>query len=248
MHRVPLFALVLHLALHATSAAAQAPLGCPSDFELEVLELTNQARAAGTVCNGVFKPPAPPLALDVRLMEAAQLHSDDMSGNDFMSHTGTGETNPGQRISAAGYEWWGWAENVAAGQMTPVEVVNAWIASTSGHCEALMDPDYEHLGVGYASSLSSTYVHYWTQNFATPSWAESILGPETECPECSDGMDNDGDGRVDHPEDLQCISGSDEGEAGGGRPSCGLGPEFAGILFLLGSLREGISRRRNSCP
>jgi uncharacterized protein YkwD len=59
------------------------------------------------------------LAADSRLHDAALSHSDDMSVNDFFSHTGSGGTNAGQRASAVGYDWnqpgGGWGENIAAG-------------------------------------------------------------------------------------------------------------------------------------
>ncbi len=55
--------------------------------------------------------------------------------------------------------------------------------------------------------------------------------------ECSDGIDNDGDGRIDFPDDPQCESASDDSEAdgaGGGRLA------FTGtnllLTFLVGSL------------
>jgi len=70
-------------------------------------------------------------------------------------------------------------------------------------------------------------------------------------PECSDGIDNDGDGRVDFPNDPQCSSRSDDSEAGAraaGLPFSGadvLGIVLAGALALAGGL---LLRRRGELP
>lgn len=59
------------------------------------------------------------LTADNRLHEAALTHSNDMSANDFFSHTGSDNSNAGQRMLSAGYNWnqpgGGWGENIAAG-------------------------------------------------------------------------------------------------------------------------------------
>ena len=70
--------------------------------------------------------------------------------------------------------------------------------------------------------------------------------------ECSDGIDNDGDGRVDFPDDPQCESAQDDSEADGARqaglPFSGanvLGMALAGLLALAGGL---LLRRRGELP
>ncbi|HBA65611.1 MAG TPA: hypothetical protein DCZ48_05415 [Methylococcaceae bacterium] len=59
------------------------------------------------------------LIADSRLHEAALAHSNDMSANDFFSHTGSDNSNAGQRMLSASYNWnqpgGGWGENIAAG-------------------------------------------------------------------------------------------------------------------------------------
>ncbi len=50
-------------------------------------------------------------------------------------------------------------ENIAMGQKTPEEVVNAWMNS-EGHRANILNPNYNTIGVGYVSQGN-----YWTQEF-----------------------------------------------------------------------------------
>ena len=50
-------------------------------------------------------------------------------------------------------------ENIAMGQRTPQEVVNAWMNS-SGHRANILSKDFTHIGVGHHASGN-----YWTQQF-----------------------------------------------------------------------------------
>ncbi len=133
-------------------------------LESQVLVLVNERRAAGAVCNGVVKAPAPALTLNAQLRCAARKHSKDMGTNNFMSHTGSDGSSPWQRMNWAGYTYRNAAENVAAGYATAAAVVNGWMAS-SGHCNNIMNPSLLDIGIGYFNAPSSTYRHYWTQSF-----------------------------------------------------------------------------------
>jgi uncharacterized protein YkwD len=44
-----------------------------------------------------------------------------------------------------------WGENIAAGQATPKEVVDAWMASP-GHKANILREEFTHMGVGYTRS------------------------------------------------------------------------------------------------
>jgi uncharacterized protein YkwD len=138
-----------------------------ADYENQVLTLVNQKRAAGATCGGVYKPPVPALSVDSRLRCAARKHSKDMALNNFFSHTGSNGSTPWQRITWAGYTYSYAGENIAAGYSTPSAVVTSWMNS-SGHCNNIMSPNFKHLGVGYYYNSSSTYGHYWTQDFGAP--------------------------------------------------------------------------------
>jgi hypothetical protein len=56
------------------------------------------------------------------------------------------------------------------------------------------------------------------------------------CSACNDGVDNDGDGAIDWPDDTYCASSAGAAEAA--TDSCGLGPELAPLLALLAALRR----------
>ncbi len=136
-----------------------------SSLEIAIFNETNSRRTSPQTCNSTSYPAAPALVSDTRLREAARCHAYDMSSNNFFSHTGTGGTSVGARATAAGYVWNAIAENIAAGNSAAVAIVNQWMNSTSGHCEAIMNPTYEDIGIGYGYEVSSAYDHYSVQVF-----------------------------------------------------------------------------------
>jgi uncharacterized protein YkwD len=128
-------------------------------FVQQVVDLTNNFRAK----NGLA-----PLTLNSKLTEAAQIHTENMAVQDFFSHTGKDGSSAGDRAAKMGYDWRTLAENIAAGQRSPAEVVQAWINSP-GHRENMLNPSVKEIGVGYfflANDTGTTnYNAYWTQNF-----------------------------------------------------------------------------------
>jgi hypothetical protein len=137
-----------------------------ADFESEVIDLVNIERDAEGL---------PPLSYDADLASAARGHSEDMGLQNYFSHTGLDGRTPCDRMTDAGYSWNYCGENIAAGQPTPEDVIDAWMAS-SGHRANILNPNFCDIGVGYAYVASSTYGHYWTQNFGRRSGVSS-------CPE-----------------------------------------------------------------
>ncbi|MFD0687217.1 sigma-70 family RNA polymerase sigma factor [Actinomadura fibrosa] len=95
------------------------------------------------------------------LTAAAQKHSADMASHRKLSHTGSGGRDPGARITAAGYRWTAWAENIAAGQQTPASVMSSWMNS-SGHKANILNCTYTDIGVGRAPGPNGPW---WTQDF-----------------------------------------------------------------------------------
>nr|WP_276514143.1 CAP domain-containing protein [Actinomadura citrea] len=103
------------------------------------------------------------LTVDSRLQAAAQGHSDDMVARDFFDHTDPSGKNPGDRITAAGYRWSTYGENIAYGQRTPAAVMSAWMNS-SGHRANILNCRFKNIGVGVTLKSGTPY---WTQNFGT---------------------------------------------------------------------------------
>jgi uncharacterized protein YkwD len=131
-----------------------------------MLALVNQHRVAGATCGdrGRFAPVSA-LVWNDALTSASLVHSDDMVAANFFSHTGSDGRSAGQRMTAAGYVWRTWGENIAAGQPTVASVVAGWMNSP-GHCANLMNANFRDIGVAcVAGSSGNPYRTYWTQNF-----------------------------------------------------------------------------------
>jgi uncharacterized protein YkwD len=59
-----------------------------------------------------------------------------------------------------------WGENLAAGQRTPQAAVTAWMNSTTGHREAILNSNFTHIGIGVY--IDNTGRHHWVQLFIRP--------------------------------------------------------------------------------
>jgi uncharacterized protein YkwD len=124
----------------------------------QVVTLTNAERA---------KAGCGPLTVDATLTAVAQAHSQDMATHDYFDHNGQDGRTPFDRMTAAGYRYSTAAENIAAGQRTPQDVMTAWMNSP-GHRANILNCSLKEIGVGYATGSSSQYGVYWTQDFGTP--------------------------------------------------------------------------------
>lgn len=146
-----------------------APLGGSVPFETEVLRLTNRARTHGWNCAALREggPALPALKGFAPLDTAALAQSAGMALLGYFDHTSALDgSSPLRRVQAAGYAPSVAAENIAAGQRTPQEVVDGWLRSP-GHCHNIMG-DYSQIGVSYVERPGTKYVRYWTQVFAKP--------------------------------------------------------------------------------
>ena len=120
----------------------------------QVLTLVNAERA---------KAGCRPVRLDARLTAAATKHSQDMAKNNFFSHTGRDGSTFVTRIRREGYPA-PRSENIAAGNTTAQATMRQWMNS-AGHRRNILDCTAKDIGVGVASSPTSTYRTYWTQDF-----------------------------------------------------------------------------------
>lgn len=121
---------------------------------------------------------APPLCYNDKLILAAEVHNQDMVDNNFLSHTGSDGSKPWDRVGVQGYNWQAVAENIAAGQTSVTQVMDAWMNS-SGHRTNIQNPTYKHFGVAWDSGTNK-----WTQKFATSS-SEVCAASLTPAPSAS---------------------------------------------------------------
>jgi uncharacterized protein YkwD len=144
-----------------------------ADLEQQVLQATNERRAAGANCGseGNFGPAAP-LAMQSQLRAAARRHSWHMGEEGYFAHESPGGpcgNTPWDRIETAGYTGWtALGENIAAGYPAVQQVMDGWMGS-DGHCANIMSPSFTEIGIGYASVPGSPYTVYWTQDFGASS-------------------------------------------------------------------------------
>ncbi|MEU6548985.1 sigma-70 family RNA polymerase sigma factor [Streptomyces sp. NPDC046915] len=123
-----------------------------SDTVTQVVALVNKERAAAG-CG--------PLTEDPQLENAAQRHSDDMAARNFFDHTNPDGADPGQRITAAGYRWSTYGENIAKGQQTAQAVMDSWMNSP-GHRANILNCSFKDIGVGVHKGSGGPW---WTQDF-----------------------------------------------------------------------------------
>ncbi|MGM9924965.1 MAG: S-layer homology domain-containing protein [Bacillus sp. (in: firmicutes)] len=121
-----------------------------SDFERQVLELTNAERKK----NGLE-----PFKLDTELSKVARLKSKDMNDKKYFSHTSPTYGSPFQMMQKFGITYRTAGENIAQGYGTPAAVVKGWMNSP-GHRANILNANFTHIGIGHYGSSN-----YWTQMF-----------------------------------------------------------------------------------
>ncbi|WP_423219157.1 SafA/ExsA family spore coat assembly protein [Caloramator australicus] len=125
-------------------------------LESEVVRLVNIERA---------KVGLPPLKENWQLSRIARYKSQDMINKNYFSHYSPTYGSPFQMIESFGLRFSAAGENIAMGQRTPQEVMNAWMNSP-GHRSNILNPTYTEIGVGLAKDKAGRC--YWTQMFIKP--------------------------------------------------------------------------------
>ncbi|MCU9612022.1 CAP domain-containing protein [Caldibacillus lycopersici] len=124
--------------------------GSTSQYVQQVIDLTNQERKnAGLAA----------LKADSELNAVALKKSQDMQQNNYFSHTSPTYGSPFDMMRDFGVDYQSAGENIAQGQRTPQEVVDAWMNSP-GHRANILNAKFTHIGVGFEASGN-----HWTQMF-----------------------------------------------------------------------------------
>jgi uncharacterized YkwD family protein len=121
-----------------------------SQFEQEVVELTNAERS---------KHGLQPLQMDAELSNVAREKSRDMAASNYFDHNSPTYGSPFDMIQQFGIQYRSAGENIAKGQRSPQEVVNAWMNS-EGHRANILNDNFTHIGVGFVEQGN-----HWTQMF-----------------------------------------------------------------------------------
>jgi len=151
----------LHDVLEGTTQVAEKP------FPQEVIDRINKERTDRKL---------PALTLSTKLQQAAQTHNNvliqtDKSLTQLRNERLDGHQLPGERpllhnipltkledtkkrqdrLTAVGYRWMQGGENVGE-SATPAAQVAAWMASTEGHREQILDPGVTEIGVAHGTT------------------------------------------------------------------------------------------------
>lgn len=160
------------------SSIGESPLGHPSvlehpaeqrprdDLELALANQVNQARKRAVHCGNREFRAVPPLQPSTELASAARGHARQMARRGFFQHLDPEGRGSRERAEASGFRALV-AENLAWGQATAEQVVEAWLLSP-GHCATLMSPGHELLGIGYAEGARRKPLWVMMVGQATP--------------------------------------------------------------------------------
>ncbi|HJV17777.1 MAG TPA: CAP domain-containing protein [Bacillales bacterium] len=121
-----------------------------SKIAMQVIDLTNAERKK----NGLQ-----PLKADASLSKVAQTKTNDMESKHYFSHTSPTYGSPFDMMRDFGVTYRTAGENIAMGQPTAQQVVNAWMNS-EGHRKNILSPNYTNIGVGFTQTGN-----YWSQMF-----------------------------------------------------------------------------------
>lgn len=140
----------------------------------------NQGLAAGTI-SGAQKQP---LAWNSALGDAATAHTNWMLAADIFSHTGSGGSTLGQRLTGVSYAYNRAGENIAWTGTTGALDFNASMLQlhtslfkSSGHRTNLLDAGFKEVGIGAAAGQFTSYnAAMVTQDFGKSGAASFVTG------------------------------------------------------------------------
>ena len=122
----------------------------PDKFPLEVLQLVNKERA---------KVGAAPLKFAKDLAASAYVRAKELPIK--FSHTRPDGSKCFTAMPQIGHVI---GENLAGGQTSPKQVVQAWMDSKT-HRDNILSKKFNEIGIVYYYQPNSKYKHYWVQHF-----------------------------------------------------------------------------------
>lgn len=207
--------LVLAVVIWA-SCLTQAPAASPSQLyshgdpvaaEQYMLQLVNRARSnptaeatndlidlnEGLAPGTISAVPKPPLAFNPDLLQSARGHSQWMLTNSMFTHVETDGSDPGDRMTSAGYVFsgaWTWGENISwSGTTGPIPSVETFVGQEEqglfvdssepgrGHRLNLLDADYREIGIGVETGLFALSGQNYNSVMITQDFAASDTDP-----------------------------------------------------------------------
>lgn len=137
----------------------------PSLSEQEVSQISDDDIEAVISIVNIYRNKAglSSLIINEELCNVAQIHSNSMAENDILQHDSFNGEDFNTRIKRnVSYEYSNSGENIAYGQKTPKEVVEAWMNS-KGHRANILNPNFNKIGVAKSESKNGNF--YWVQDF-----------------------------------------------------------------------------------
>lgn len=142
----------------SSSGITDTPVNCTAE-EAEVFRIVNEIR----VSYGLK-----PYKWDTNAYKAAKARCTEIEQN--FSHLRPDGSNfktiYGYSDEELWYKFCSVGENLGSGQPTAQRVVDSWMASTKGHRENILNPDFENLAVAFGT-YNDAYKYYWVQEFTT---------------------------------------------------------------------------------
>ena len=142
----------------SSSVITDTPVNCSAE-EAEVFRIVNEIR----VSYGLK-----PYKWDTNAYKAAKARCSEIEQN--FSHLRPDGSNfktiYGYSDEELWYKFCSVGENLGSGQPTAQRVADSWMASTKGHRENILNPDFENLAVAFGT-YNDAYKYYWVQEFTT---------------------------------------------------------------------------------
>ena len=151
------FALLLALGVLVAAPSAAHAASCKGADALPTAKTVKRAQTA-TLCliNKERRKQKVPVLLEARrLVKAAGGHSRDMVRRQYFAHNSPEGKDPGDRITATGYRFSTWGENIAWGSGklgTPASIVRSWMKSP-GHRANILTRAFEESGSASRSGI-----------------------------------------------------------------------------------------------